>query len=1214
MGEVRRSYVTQDRQAAIRPADRRADLPGVRPRPPTAPPMQRLALLAAAAAALVFALVLVFRTSGPGPRDLALGGGPAVGEAGGRVTASELAPVVPGGEGARSVAASAPGADGTGQEGAAAPAGSLVVTVLAPAGTPDDEEVEVLALTTELGLGRVLSAIDLERAGDRTLGEPTGFDELAQDADRLEFQRAAIVARARAARDGEGRFVAALDAPRDRALWLHVAGTHLRTARPTEVPAGATTAELTPALGGALVITLVAGDGGFEVADQALKVTRAAAGAVPGAGLAPGPGESVRQTRRTAADGTVRLRALPTGAELEVALFPDLAAPDRTNVPALAPGETRAVTIPLAPAGKVVGVVTDPHGAPIAGASVLVLRRGQAFGFDDVELRRGTAAEDGRFEVGGLPAGKLVVRAEADAWLQSEGASVELRGAESVTGLVLALREGKRIAGTARFADGRAAAGVEVLARFDVAHMAGPAALGFTSGRSGRAVADEDGRFEVRGLGAGPFAVTAEARVDASEHVGASGSVYRGRRDGVRPGVSDLALTLHAPLALAGRVIDDEGAAVGDVEVTIVRVTEGAVGSFDQALHTCRTQATTGAFRCDDLLSGTYDLLVQSPTHVTLEPIRATLPEDGARDLTLTATRAATVRGRVASPTGSPVAEADVRVAIAGPEWSEQLQKRPPSARAKSLADGTFELRGVPPKEVSLGATSPDWGRAAATPLTLAAAEVREGVTLTLSNGGTITGEVYDDEGRPAVGRMIQVQRGDGGGQRQASSDADGRFRIAHIDPGKYQVIAIDLARMGAAGESSGDDGLDVGGLMNALKMASADVVDGEEVHVVLGAPPTSPVKVSGRVRRAGDAVANALVTFLPAGPKMVERMKFASTNEDGEFALVLDEPGDHVVAVQVSVGGIGQQATTEFRADVPEGAESRHDFDLPGGRISGRLMDDEGRGVVGARVSLSTTGGMRTDQLMGGNTAEIVSGPGGAFTLDGLRSGTYRVAAGGATLFGAGGAEHGRVVRTGIALGENEALEGVDLVLPRPGSLAVTVKGRDGAPRAEATVFVRDEGGEPIDPLSFVRTDASGHAKIEGLAPGRYTVSARWKGEASGESALVGVRAGAESSAAVVLDPGTVVRVALRRKGDGAPPMGSIQVFDDAGREVTGIFGLTELQELYQSGAYSRSEHRLGPLAPGRYRVLVRTASGEEDRRVTLRGEPECVINLTVD
>jgi hypothetical protein len=56
----------------------------------------------------------------------------------------------------------------------------------------------------------------------------------------------------------------------------------------------------------------------------------------------------------------------------------------------------------------------------------------------------------------------------------------------------------------------------------------------------------------------------------------------------------------------------------------------------------------------------------------------------------------------------------------------------------------------------------------------------------------------------------------------------------------------------------------------------------------------------------------------------------------------------------------------------VLEGADSRHDFELPGGRIAGRVVDGEGRPVVGARVSLSTSGGVRTDQLMGGNSAEI--------------------------------------------------------------------------------------------------------------------------------------------------------------------------------------------------------------------------------------------------
>ncbi len=1094
----------------------------------------------------------------------------------------------------------------------------LALTILAPAGTPADEAVEVVVTTRDVGLGRLLALLDRERPSDTLdLGEALAI-EMASEVEQPAVIFAAIAARGMAVRGAEGAFLAEVAVPSAvEGLFVYVLGTHLRTPEPARVAGpladGVHAVSLTPELGGALVVTLAPGEVQAACADQKVTLRRAEDQGALGVPDSGGRGRRVRQDRRTDAEGRVLMRALPTELALELRATPDVAREIVERVAGLAPGETRRVTLTLTGGAALAGLVVDTDGTPAAGAQVHALRKGSGFGFgfDDRVVRATTADAAGRFELVGLPEGALVARAELTGRLQSESVAFEVRG-ESATladggALTLTLRAGRTIAGRATFADGRPAAGLVLSARFDPTHLVGMAAMGALTGGRGEGTTGPDGRFEVGGLGAGPFVLEAEATA-------ADGTVWRVRRDGVRPGTLDLELVLHTALAFHGRVVDGGGAPVRGLEVSAVRRVAGAVGKVDVTRFTARSHADDGTFRIADLLAGDYELFVRATDYVTLAPLGATLPADAAQPLTLTVARTATVQGTVLAPTGAAVADARVVLARNRPEWQSALEKRGEPTFATTDGDGRFELRGVPPGEVALQPRSREWAHGAPVSLVLAEGEVHPGVTLILSNGGVLTGEAYDETGAHAVGWLVQVQLGDGDRQTNTTTGADGRFRIERLLPGTYQVVGIDLARASAKGQSATGDGMDVAGVMSALKMASATIVEGEETHVVLGAPPANPVEVAGQVTRAGQPVAGAMVSFFPVGPRLYERLKLATTADDGRYTLTLDEPGDYVVAVQRQLGDVGQQHTVEFQANVAAGGSERHDFELPGGRIAGRIVDEDGRGIAGARVSLGRADGVRTDQLFGGSSAEVRSGADGHYALDGLFPGTYRVAAGGAALFGSGGASRGRVVRTGLALADGANLEGIDLVLPLLGSVAVTVRGADGLGRAGVTVFVRDERGEPLESLSMLTTGEGGRVVVEGLAPGRYAFSARGKTEAASDGALVAVRAGETAETTLVVENGTIVRVRLEGSGESPAPSATVRVLDAAGRDVAGMTGLAELQELYLDRAYSRTEHRLGPLPPGRYTVQANGAGLRGERRVTLRGEAERVISIVLD
>jgi hypothetical protein len=110
---------------------------------------------------------------------------------------------------------------------------------------------------------------------------------------------------------------------------------------------------------------------------------------------------------------------------------------------------------------------------------------------------------------------------------------------------------------------------------------------------------------------------------------------------------------------------------------------------------------------------------------------------------------------------------------------------------ATSGADGTFELDGLPPGELSLRISDPRWRLLGDRVGELAPGEQRAGLELVLLRAASLRGVVVDEFAAPVAGAHVSAGRRDGlGGLMVATTDAQGRYAFDAALPGEYVLGA----------------------------------------------------------------------------------------------------------------------------------------------------------------------------------------------------------------------------------------------------------------------------------------------------------------------------------------------------------------------------------------------------------------------------------------
>jgi len=689
---------------------------------------------------------------------------------------------------------------------------------------------------------------------------------------------------------------------------------------------------------------------------------------------------------------------------------------------------------------------------------------------------------------------------------------------------------------------------------------------------------------------------------------------------------SAVELVLAPVAAVRGRAIRADGGALPAFSARLVSTAGDVPGGWIERtglapVHVPLNEAgsTDGAFALPVPSAGSFRLQVDAEGFAQRETLLLTLPADAEREHVVVLERLARLEGVVLDPDGAPCATAFVDLLPGAGEPALGMLFDAESETRETDAAGRFAFDAVAPGALMLGARSRGgdgevlWAPSERITLDVAPGAVQRDLRLQLQRGGTIEGVVLDDEGGPIEGASLYSMQLDTLTNGHATSDAEGRFRIEHLAPGRYQIQA--MADLGAEPDPAA--------AAREMMVEQADVADGETVFVTFGGVRADAVTVRGRVTLGGEPV-RAEIAFAPDAGGGSERRGLAGfamgrAEEDGEFETRLDRPGDYVLVVTPN----GDDFAAHLQpVRVPAVSEFRVDVALPSASIEGRVLRGDGSACGNVAVVAQRSDGLINGAAIDLMTSDVTTDDDGEFEIVGLAAGEYDVVVGGASLFAmfdaAEGDEATPVTRAAVRLAAGERATGVEIVLAEGGRIAGRVVDANGRPVPAAVVWFRDSNGRIVERLSLTSTDAGGRFPGRLLAPGEYTVLARTGGSGDGglaapESQPIRVTAGATAQVELVAAPAIALRIACGPEPDAPPLTGTrLRVEDARGRAVEGLTGMEMYRSLYEDGLSVRAP-RVGVFPPGRYRCVATSADGRaaEGQIELAAGDGERTLSL---
>jgi hypothetical protein len=662
----------------------------------------------------------------------------------------------------------------------------------------------------------------------------------------------------------------------------------------------------------------------------------------------------------------------------------------------------------------------------------------------------------------------------------------------------------------------------------------------------------------------------------------------RGDRGGFGRGGQDRGRGMGPP-DMGRNTSSDPARALMDAMGRIMRQPAGPTAALTEKEEDFRND--NGYFKLDTIVPGSYRLCVSANGYAPVLSA-AIIVEAGevVRDVAIDLGPGASISGKAQSPFG-PVEEARIRIQVDSnlPDGSrlDRDQERDLRLLLDTLDEcetdegGNFTIDNLPAGRFILRATHPDHPDKSTDPIELSEGQAVTGVLVDFPPAARIVGIALDEMGAPLADQTVSCQsRGDGGrggGRgvfRRERTDGEGRFEFGELRAGEYQVSISERGRgFGRRGGGPDEGAVDV------------ELLAGGFAEIVLQKKAPEGAVVEGVVMDDSGPVGNGFITVTLQGSRDRNASRSGMINEDGSYRIEGVSPGTNSFSIRFMTGDSFESTIVEY--EIPDLQVFHLDIPLPGGRISGIVLDEITRAPLeGVRVAL-TAEGETQQQGRGGrgrggrwSGRRVTTGKDGTFQFRFLAAGIYDLEANPTgELSTRDGLRYYAAEVSDLPLVDGQARENIEMLLGPAGTIEVTVVDENNLPFQGAQITARLEGGAQAGGVPGVRgrTNDEGVAVIDEVKPGVYTLNIQARQMSQQAVGGVSVSSGQYAREFVTITAGFQISVRLQTS-DGEPVAEANITLRNAQGVRLNIGG--------RGGRGGSSTYQLGNLSAGQYTI----------------------------